>query len=218
MLKIISIFTLIWELTYGYINIYPSFFLKELKNEGTTETFVLSNRTNDEVRYRLYIEENITNENNINVEIYPKSITLSPLEQKEVKVLIKPILPLQYGNYTKKLVVKEILIPNKRKKKILTEFKMNLELYYGNIPLKIESQFEFKKNNLKLDLKNTGDKIAVLNIYMQENTEENFIDSLILRKNDCYSNEVFLKGSEKALIIRDENGKEIKKIQLEGMK
>ncbi|MGL5316409.1 MAG: hypothetical protein ACRC92_24345, partial [Peptostreptococcaceae bacterium] len=104
MLKIISVFLLLIQSIYGYINIYPSFFYEELKKSGVTQTFVLTNRTYEEIRYRLYIEENVLLKNDIEVEVYPKSITLSPFENKEVKLLLKPNMSLKDGVYKKTLV------------------------------------------------------------------------------------------------------------------
>ncbi|MGL5312836.1 MAG: hypothetical protein ACRC92_06285 [Peptostreptococcaceae bacterium] len=216
MLKIISIFLLFIQLIYGYINIYPSFFYEELKKSGVTQTFVLTNRTDEEIRYRLYIEENILIKNDIEVEVYPKSITLSPFENKEVKLLIKPNFSLKDGLYKKTLVIKEVPIPRKRRKEILTEFKMNLGFYYGDVPLLLNFDLDIKKELAQLSIKNDGERVGILNIYRQNKKEEEFIDSFIVRKGEVYLKELPLTKDKQTLIIKDRENREIKKIILKG--
>lgn len=216
MLKIISIFLLFMQLIYGYINIYPSFFYEELKKSGVTQAFVLTNRTDEEIRYRLYFEENILIKNDIEVEIYPKSITLSSFENKEVKLLIKPNTTLKDGVYKKTLVIKEVPIPRKRRKEILTEFKMNLGFYYGDVPLLLNFDLDIKKELAQLSIKNDGERVGILNIYRQNKKEEEFIDSFIVRKGEVYLKELPLTKDKQTLIIKDRENREIKKIILKG--
>lgn len=115
--------------TYSYINIYPVKFEKNIKN-GAYETFKLYNSTKLPVRYRIYIEENSAENSMSNwCEIYPKSITLNPLQEGEIKLFVKSPEKIEAGKYNAKLVIKEVDVPSKEKrekKKIMTILKMNL--------------------------------------------------------------------------------------------
>ena len=58
MLKKMSlIYLLIFKLSLGYINIYPTFIYENLNNENAANTLVLTNTTDKTLRYRLYLEE-----------------------------------------------------------------------------------------------------------------------------------------------------------------
>ncbi|MGL6063480.1 MAG: hypothetical protein ACRC0S_00075 [Fusobacteriaceae bacterium] len=218
MFKYVLIFTLLVELTSGYINIYPSFFYEELPKEGLNKSFVLTNRTKEEIRYRLYIEDKILEKEEMEIEIYPKSITLSPREEKKVKIAIKPNVLLEKGIYNRILVVKEVPMPLSKRKNILTEFKMNLGLYYGDVELILKIDTEETKEGLKLKLENNGEKVGLLNIYIKEKKEENFIDSFVLRKKESYEKIITSVQEGSYLLIRDEKGKEIKKILVKGVR
>ncbi|MGL5639769.1 MAG: hypothetical protein ACRCW7_10620, partial [Cetobacterium sp.] len=154
--------------------------------------------------------------NDIEVEVYPKSITLSPFENKEVKLLIKPNSSLKDGVYKKTLVIKEVPIPRKRRKEILTEFKMNLGFYYGDVPLLLNFDLDIKKELAQLSIKNDGERVGILNIYRQNKKEEEFIDSFIVRKGEVYLKELPLTKDKQTLIIKDRENREIKKIILKG--
>ncbi|MGL5123372.1 MAG: hypothetical protein ACRC6K_04320 [Fusobacteriaceae bacterium] len=219
-LSVISIF--------GYINIYPSFFYEKLPKEGLTKSFVLTNRTKEKIRYRLYIENKVL-EKEMTIEVYPKSITLSPQEEKEVKIAIKPSPLLKEGVYNKILVVKEVPIPLQKKKSILTEFKMNLGLYYGNIELLLNFETEETKDGIEIKIKNNGERVGLLNIYLKEiKSKENkkskkeiknekFIDSIILKKDETYIKKINGVKKNEVIIIKEENEKEIKKIIVKGV-
>lgn len=121
------------KIMYGYINIYPSKFEKNIEN-GVNEIFRLYNRTNKKVRYRVYLEETIENDMSKWIEVYPKSITLNPLEEKEINIFINPPKDTRNGKYKSKLVVKEIDIPGGEKHekvKFMTIFKLNMIGYIG---------------------------------------------------------------------------------------
>lgn len=122
------------KLTYSYINIYPTKFEKDV-TKGANETFKLYNRSDKEVRYRIYLEEN-NKENDMSKwsEIYPSSLKLSPLEEKEIRLFIKPPKNTPKGKYKTKLVIKQVGIPkekNKSKINFFTIFKLNMIGYVG---------------------------------------------------------------------------------------
>lgn len=114
---------------FGYINIYPMEFDKNISN-GVTESFKLYNRTSSEIRYRVYIEKSKEKDMSQWIEIYPQSISLKPLEEKELRLSVTPPKNAQAGEYKAKLVIKEIKVPNKKDDKkinIMTLFKLNMK-------------------------------------------------------------------------------------------
>lgn len=132
-------------LSFSYINIYPTEFNERIDNDGVYKTFKLYNSTSNNIRYRIYVEDNEELENSMKnfIEIYPKSITLNPLEEKEFKIFVKAPENSKNGKYSAKLVVKEIEIPSNEKlentNKFLTIFKLKMTGYVG------------EKENLKIN-------------------------------------------------------------------
>lgn len=132
----IFLILLLSQVSYSYINIYPTGFDKDITN-GATESFKLYNRTNEEVKYRIYIEKNVEENSMADwIEIYPQSISLKPLEEKELRILVAPPKNTKNGVYKARLVVKEVEVPSKNKRekaKIMTIFKLNMKGYIGEI-------------------------------------------------------------------------------------
>ena len=120
------------NISYAYINIYPTKFNKNISN-GATEIFYLYNRSNNPVKYRIYLDKEKENDMTDWIEIYPKSITLKPLEQKEFKIFVNPPKNIKDGIYQSKLVVKQVSIPkiNEKNSNFMTILKMKLKGYIG---------------------------------------------------------------------------------------
>lgn len=81
---ILFIFLLITKLSYSFM-IYP----KELKKsivQDTSETFTLINTDNKSYIVKV---EDIFNETNLEVQIYPKIFTLKFKEEKKIKIALK---------------------------------------------------------------------------------------------------------------------------------
>ncbi|MGL5202039.1 COG1470 family protein [Cetobacterium sp.] len=131
---LLLMFLLFSNITYSYINIYPSKFEKNITN-GNSETFKLYNRSGKQIRYRIYLEEGDENDMSRWSEIYPNSITLNPLEEKEVRISIRPPKNAAKGKYKAKLIVKEVGIPRKEKSdkvNFFTLFRLNMTGYIGD--------------------------------------------------------------------------------------
>lgn len=127
------IFIIFSNITYSYINIYPTKFEKNITN-GANESFKLYNRSGRKIRYRIYLEKGKENDMSEWGEIYPNSITLNPLEEKEIRVSIAPPKNAPKGKYKAKLIVKEVGIPRKEtndKVNFFTLFKLNMNGYIG---------------------------------------------------------------------------------------
>ena len=129
------IFFLINFSSFGYINIYPLKFEKEI-SKGAFEEFVLYNRSSKVRKYRVYVED-IEGRNFMTewTKVYPKSVTLNPLEEAEVKVYVEAPTEIQDGVYETNLVFKEIALPSiklseeekNKKMNVLTQVKMRLK-------------------------------------------------------------------------------------------
>lgn len=114
---------------FPYINIYPVKFDKNISSD-VEEEFFLYNRTKENKKYRIYLENSEDSEFANWIEIYPKSILLKPLEEKSFKIYIKIPSNVEKGIYTTNLIVKEVESIEKnrdnKKTKILTKLKMKL--------------------------------------------------------------------------------------------
>lgn len=176
MTKIIFIFLILKELSFGYINIYPTFFYEKISDKGVFKKFILTNKSNESVRYRLYLEENFLDDG-IKVEIYPKSITLKPLEKKEIKVRLKSDNKNLNKEFSKKLIIKEIELPNQNKK-IMTILKLKLSGFVGELSSKlsfIDETADFIK------IKNIGNRTGMYDVF---NLSNEYVDTIILKKDE----------------------------------
>ncbi len=130
---LILVFVIFSNISYSYINIYPTKFEKDITN-GANESFKLYNRSGKTIKYRVYFEKSEKNDMSQWGEIYPNSIALNPLEEKEIRVSIKPPKFASKGVYKAKMIVKEVGVPKKeRDKKVnfFTLFKLNMTGYIG---------------------------------------------------------------------------------------
>ena len=116
MKKILILLIIISNITFSYINIYPTKFEKDISN-GATESFKLYNRSKETVKYRIYLDEVVNKENDMSkwIELYPSSITLAPLEEKEIRLIVNKPLGAKPGKYGARLIVKEVRVPSKKK-------------------------------------------------------------------------------------------------------
>ncbi|RHF69317.1 hypothetical protein [Fusobacterium mortiferum] len=197
MLKKMSlIYLLIFKLSLGYINIYPTFIYENLNNENAANTLVLTNTTDKTLRYRLYLEED--KYKNIKIEVYPKGITLKPFEKKEVKILLTINQKIK-EEFSKVLVIKEVELPGK-KKQILTMLRLKISGFVGELNPKLQSE---ELDNGRIKVKNIGNRTGIYNIY---NNEKSFIDMIILKKNES----IELEAKDKVLIFEEKfNGKNV---------
>lgn len=127
------VFIIFSNISYSYINIYPTKFEKDITN-GANESFKLYNRSGKTIKYRVYFEKGEKNDMSQWGEIYPNSIALNPLEEKEIRVSIRPPKFTSKGVYKAKMIVKEVGVPKKeRDKKVnfFTLFKLNMTGYIG---------------------------------------------------------------------------------------
>lgn len=176
MKNIVFVFLILKELSFGYINIYPTFFYEKISDKGVFKQFVLTNKNNESVRYRLYLEDDLL-EDGIKVEVYPKSITLKPFEKTEVKVRLVDNNKNLNKEFSKKLVIKEIELPGQNKK-IMTLLKLKLSGFTGTLSPKLTTISESKTN---IKIKNIGNRTGIYDIF---NLNNEYIDTIILKTNE----------------------------------
>ena len=132
---IIVLFLILKSLTFGYINLYPLEFNKDITH-GAGEEFVLYNRTTEPRKYRVYVESVDGKESMADwVEVYPRSILINPLKEKNIKIYVKAPQGSKEGEYQANLVIKEISLPItlqnekelEKKTKIMTMVKLRLK-------------------------------------------------------------------------------------------
>ena len=116
MKKILILLIIISNIAFSYINIYPTKFEKDISN-GAEENFKLYNRSKDTVKYRIYLDDFTNKENDMSkwIEFYPSSITLAPLEEKEIRLVVNKPLGWKPGKYGARLIIKEVRVPSKKK-------------------------------------------------------------------------------------------------------
>lgn len=132
---VFSLFLLINSICFSYINLYPLKFEKNIAH-GAGEEFTLYNRTTKTVKYRVYIEEVEGKKSMADwVEVYPKSVTLTPLKEDTLRLYVQAPKGTPEGEYQANLVIKEISLPlpeadkedREKKTKILTMVKLRLK-------------------------------------------------------------------------------------------
>ena len=116
MKKILILLIIISNIAFSYINIYPTKFEKDISN-GAEENFKLYNRSKDTVKYRIYLDDFTNKENDMSkwIELYPSSISLAPLEEKEIRLVVNKPLGAKPGKYGARLIIKEVRVPSKKK-------------------------------------------------------------------------------------------------------
>lgn len=207
--KYIILLLLISKLAFSYINIYPTKFSERIDGKGAFKVFTLANNTDEELRYRIYLEDEKENKLSPFVEIYPKSISLKPSEKKEFKVFVKAAKNTKNGKYTTKLVVKQVGLPNKEKKDkddIFTIFKLKMFGFVGekqNVLIK-KDLIDFKNisffDKLNDNYIYTADKISYL---LDENFKIKKLDYEIVNKVD--NSLVYVRDNKYGVLDKDLN-------------
>ncbi len=130
MKKILILLIIISNIAFSYINIYPTKFEKDISN-GAEENFKLYNRSKDTVKYRIYLDDFTNKENDMSkwIELYPSSISLTPLEEKEIRLVVNKPLGAKPGKYGARLIIKEVRVASKKKQdkvQFMTILKFNM--------------------------------------------------------------------------------------------
>ncbi|MHA5068376.1 hypothetical protein [Cetobacterium somerae] len=174
---LIAMFTLaIHSLSYSYINISPTSLDKNI-GVGAYEEFTLYNNTQIPIRYKITpIEMKESGVGNMSqwMEIYPKIVTIKPLEEASFKLYVKSPPKSKNGDYGAFLNIKQISAPKLKSDEkefissgltVMTNLNMGLYGYIGaEIPTIIPENVNiYKKENkyyLKIELNNKTDRLV----------------------------------------------------------
>jgi P pilus assembly chaperone PapD len=189
------LFFLVFSLnSFAYLNIYPTSFYKPIDGKGATEEFTLSNMSTSPIKYKIYIEETEKNFSMVPwIEIYPKTITLKPGEEKKIKLYIKAPSSVKEGEYKAILGFKEIYIPTKEKNststslKLLTDLKLHITGYVGNLkPIISGKNIYLTAKGVTGSLINSGNRYGDIEIYLANKSYKNmyFLGATKIKKNE----------------------------------
>ena len=180
--------------SFAYLNIYPTSFNKPIDGKGATEEFTLSNMSTSPVKYKIYLEETGSNLSMVPwIEVYPKSITLKPGEEKKIKLYAKAPSSVGEGEYRAIIGFKEIYVPMKEKVtsstsiKLLTDLKLHITGYVGNLnPIITGKNIQLTTKGLVGTLANNGNRYGDLEIYLANKSNKNmhFAGTTKLKKGE----------------------------------
>ena len=192
-LLLVCIFT-ISQLSFGYVNIYPMKFDKNIDGNEGYETYYLYNPTEKTVRYRIYTDkvEDDINDMSKWIEVYPKSITLKPNEEKEIKIQAKAPSETKSGEYTAVLGIKEIPLPETKDSNnvldIFTDLRLEIIGFVGDLKPKLSTK------NIEVTINKKGE-IITEGIVQNRGTRRGIFEFFFVNskgKEKCLAGEVRL--------------------------
>lgn len=215
------LFFAIFNLSFSYVNIHPTFFDKRIDMNGSYQEFTLFNQSNDTVLYRIYVEPHskVSNKDMSSwINFYPRSLTLKPGESGKIQVDIASKKKIEAGEYSAILGIRElpvyekVISENGAGLSILTDLKLVLNGYAGDINPKLQFSnlnVDIKKNSISLKgaVQNIGKRRGKYELYLGEY----FLGNLRIHSNEKlnldtldfkYSGEIE-KAPKKELIIID---------------
>lgn len=183
---------LIFINSYSYINIYPLTFDKRIDGLGEIEEYVLNNITNEPKKYRINIEKVENNDMSDWIEIYPRSLVLSPGEEGKIKVYINSSDTAEKKEYSSILNIEEMPVPSLKKNKdqleVYTNLKMKIYGYVGELAPKIEVKgiTATLEGNLKLMgiIENKTERRIDIEILLGNNKTKYLVAEKRLRKDE----------------------------------
>lgn len=210
MKKLLSLmFLLISSLSYCFTSINPAIFDKRIDGGGAGEEYYISNPTNSEIGYRIYVEPSDSpNDMSKWIEYYPTSLKLKAGETKKVKVFIEAPQNVKEGEYTAVLGVKEVAIPMSLKAEnagvsIYTDLKLEIAGFVGDLKPEIEvSDLIVAGNKVKFGIKNVGEIRTKVEAYLESaDNEPLYLDSfrLLQGKSKSFETDLDLKKYQKDL-------------------
>ncbi|MGL5349687.1 MAG: hypothetical protein ACRDA0_03865 [Cetobacterium sp.] len=233
MKNIFFLFFAIFNLTFSYVNIHPTFFDKRIDFNGSYQEYTLFNQSSNTVLYRIYVEPHSKGSNKDMsdwVNFYPRSLTLKPGESGKIQVDIASKKKLEAGEYSAVLGIRELPIYEKVVSEkgaglsILTDLKLVLNGYAGDINPNLQFSnlnVDINKNTITLNgsVKNIGKRRGKYELYL----DEYFLGNLRIHSNEKldlnaldfkYSGEIKNKLKKELLIIDYIDKKPIGKIKL----
>lgn len=173
-----------YSLSYSYINISPTSLDKNI-GVGAYEEFTLYNNTKIPIRYK--ITPMVMNEPEIEnmsqwMEVYPKIVTIQPLEEGSFKVYIKSPNKSKDGDYGAFLNIKQISAPKLKSDEkeyissgltVMTNLNMGLYGYVGSetpniVPKDVKAYMKDKKSYIKLELENHTNRLVRVSLELED--------------------------------------------------
>ena len=221
MKKLLSVmFLLISSFSYCFTSINPTIFDKRIDDGGAIKEYYVSNPTNSEIGYRIYVEPSDgPNDMSKWIEYYPTSLKLKAGETKKIKIFVESPKDVKKGEYTAILGVKEIAIPMSLKSEnagvsIYTDLKLEIAGFVGDLKPEIKiSELNVENNRIKFSIKNIGKIRTKVEAYLEsDGNEPLYLESfrLLQNKSKYFENKLDLKKYKKdvKLVIYDlENNK-----------
>ncbi len=203
-IQVLLLLLLINSISFGYLNIYPTFFDKRIDtNDGYVE-YNIFNKTSEEILYRCYLENDGNKPSLVQWgEVYPKSIRLKPKESKKIKLNIIAPKNKESKEYFGVLIIKEILKNNVNSKiNLMTELKLKIRGYIGELKPKLkvsekESEFEI----INLSKRRIRGEVFFKD---KKNNELNFVRKIVLEDQEKI-NLNCEKGGKLQILIDGEN-------------
>lgn len=210
-------FLIISSLSYCFTSINPTIFDKRIDNGGAGNEYYISNPTNSEIGYRIYVEPSESEKDMSKwIEFYPSSLKLKAGETKKIKVFVESPLNTEKGEYTAILGIKEVAVPNSVKEEsagvtIYTDLKLEIAGFVGDLKPELQiTNFKASKDSIQFKIKNTGEIRTKVEAYIESKGHDPiFLDSfrLLQGKEKSFSTQIDLtKYSKNAkLVIYDLN-------------
>lgn len=180
-------------ISFAYVNIYPTYFDKRIDTTGATEEFVLTNDTNKEIKYRVYIKKGIHSKTMDEwIEFYPKSVIIKPKSSSKIKLYIKSPANKALGEYYTTIVFKELesvknIKNNNENLKIMTELELEIRGFIGDLKPKLKlNELNVENSMLSGKIKNIGNRRGRLEFFLfdKEKDEYLYLGKYNLEKNE----------------------------------
>lgn len=168
------------KLSFGYLNLSPTSFDKNISNGGYQE-FTLYNNTTIPVRYRIEpkkMDKKGVKDMSSWIEVYPKVVTVYPAEGKSFKVYVKSAKNSPVGDYGAFLNIKQISAPKLKNQKgpdvgagmvVMVNLNLGIYGYVGDLNPIIETskpiiRVSNKKQYLNLKINNKTNRLVKLEV------------------------------------------------------
>lgn len=226
-MRILLLFFVVFNFSFGYVNIHPTFFDKPIDFNGSYQEFTLFNQSSEKVLYRIYCESyKVKGEKDMSkwVTFYPRSLTLEPGESGKIQVSIASNSKIESGEYSAVLGIRELPLYEKIISEkssglgILTDLKLVLNGYAGNISPKLlfsNLNLDLKPEKISLNgvVKNSGKRRGKFELYVDDyflgNLRIHQSETLDLNSLDFSYLGKYNLNSKKNLIIVDYVTKQI---------
>lgn len=179
--------------SFAYINVYPTKFDKRIEERGSIGEYFFTNKTSNPIKYRFsfippqYTENDMTSW----ISFYPNSITVNPGDEGSVKFLIKPPKNSEKGEYKSFIYIEEIPMGVKNGVTMLTNLKMEVLGWVGELEPKIEIRDS--------KIFNVGERRGNFEFFLENSLENKkyLLSKSILKDESIDLSELFSESEEK---------------------